>query len=67
MRNLYAGQEAIVRTGHEIIDCLQIGNGVPQGCILSLHFHFSLSHIGEGHDNPLQCSCLENPMGGGAW
>ena len=27
-----------------------------------LHFHFSLSCIGEGNDNPLQCSCLENPM-----
>ena len=26
-----------------------------------LHFHFSLSGIGEGNDNPLQCSCLENP------
>ena len=26
-----------------------------------LHFHFSLSCIGEGNDNPLQCSCLENP------
>ena len=26
-----------------------------------LHFHFSLSHIGEGNGNPLQCSCLENP------
>ena len=33
----------------------------------SLHFHFSLSHIGEGNDNPLQCSCLENPRDGGAW
>ena len=32
-----------------------------------LHFHFSLSCIGEGHGNPLQCSCLENPRGGGAW
>ena len=32
-----------------------------------LHFHFSLSHIGEGNDNPLQCSCLENPRDGGAW
>ena len=32
-----------------------------------LHFHFSLSHIGEGNGNPLQCSCLENPRGGGAW
>ena len=28
-----------------------------------LHFHFSLSHIGEGNGNPLQCSCLENPHG----
>ena len=32
-----------------------------------LHFHFSLSCIGEGNGNPLQCSCLENPTDGGAW
>ena len=32
-----------------------------------LHFHFSLSYIGEGNGNPLQCSCLENPRDGGAW
>ena len=32
-----------------------------------LHFHFSLSCIGEGNGNPLQCSCLENPGGGGVW
>ena len=32
-----------------------------------LHFHFSLSCIGEGNDNPLQCSCLENPRDGEAW
>ena len=32
-----------------------------------LHFHFSLSCIGEGTGNPLQCSCLENPRDGGAW
>ena len=31
-----------------------------------LHFHFSLSCIGEGNGNPLQCSCLEKPRGGGA-
>ena len=31
------------------------------------HFHFSLSCIGEGNGNPLQCSCLENPRDGGAW
>ena len=32
-----------------------------------LHFHFSLSCMGEGNGNPLQCSCLENPREGGAW
>ena len=32
-----------------------------------LHFHFSLSCIGEGNGNPLQCSCRENPRDGGAW
>ena len=44
----------------------------PWGCEESgtterLHFHFSLSYTGEGNGNPLQCSCLENPMDGGAW
>ena len=44
----------------------------PWGCLESdstewLHFHFSLSCIGEGTGNPLQCSCLENPRDGGAW
>ena len=34
MRNLYAGQEATVRTGHETTDWFQIGKGVCQGCIL---------------------------------
>ena len=43
----------------------------PWGCKESdtterLHFHFSLSCIGEGNGNPLQCSCLENPRDGGA-
>ena len=32
-----------------------------------LHFHSSLSCIGEENGNPLQCSCLENPRAGGAW
>ena len=32
-----------------------------------LHFHFSLSCIGEGNGNPLQCSCLENPRDGASW
>ena len=35
LRNLYAGQEARVRTGHETTDWFQIGKGVHQGCILS--------------------------------
>ena len=35
LRNLYAGQEATVRTGHGTADWFQIGKGVPQGCILS--------------------------------
>ena len=44
----------------------------PWGCKASdtterLHLHFSLSCIGGGNGNPLQCSCLENPRDGGAW
>ena len=35
MRNLYAGQEATVRTGHGTTDWFQIGKGIRQGCILS--------------------------------
>ena len=35
LRNVYAGQEARVRTGHGTTDCFQIGTGVRQGCILS--------------------------------
>ena len=35
LRNLYAGQEATVRTGHRMIDWFQIGKGICQGCILS--------------------------------
>ena len=37
------------------------------GATARLHFHFSLSCIGEGNGNPLQCSCLENPRDEGAW
>ena len=44
----------------------------PWGCEESdmterLHFSFSLSRIGEGNGNPLQCSCLESPTGRGDW
>ena len=42
--------------GHEELDTTE-----------RLHLHFSLSCIGEGNGNPLQCSCLENPRDGGAW
>ena len=35
LRNLYAGQEATVRNGHETMDWFQIGKGIPQGCTLS--------------------------------
>ena len=38
-------------------------SGMPE----QFHFHFSLSCIGEGNGNPLQCSCLENSMDRGAW
>ena len=46
LRNLYAGQEAIVRTGHGTTDWFQIGRGVHQGCILSpCLFNLSTEHI----------------------
>ena len=41
--------------------------GLPVWATERLHFHFSLSCIGEGNGNPLQCSCLENPRDGKAW
>ena len=46
LRNLYAGQEAIVRTGHGTTDWFQIGKGVYQGCILSPYlFNFYAEYI----------------------
>ena len=39
-------------------------HGVAKSWTERLHFHFSLSCIGEGNSNPLQCSCLENPRDG---
>ena len=46
LRNLYAGQEATVRTGHGITDWFQMGKGVHQGCILSpCVFNFYAEYI----------------------
>ena len=46
LRNLYAGQEATVRTGHGMTDLFQIGKGVCQGCILSFClFNFYAEYI----------------------
>ena len=46
LRNLYAGQEATVRTGHGTTDWFQIGKEVPQGCILSpCLFNFYAEYI----------------------
>ena len=51
LRNLYAGQEAIVKTGHGTMDWFQIGKGVRQGCILSpclfnLYAEFNMQNAG---------------------
>ena len=51
LRNLYAGQEATVRTGHGTTDWFQIGKGVCQGCILSpwlfnLYSEYIMKNIG---------------------
>ena len=51
LRNLYAGQEATVRTRHGTMDCFKIGKGVCQGCILSpclfnLHAEYIMQNVG---------------------
>ena len=51
----------------EETDGLQSMGSLRVGTTERLHFHFSLSRIGEGNGNPLQCSCLENPRDRGAW
>ena len=55
LRNLYAGQEATVRTGHGTTDWFQIGKGVCQSCIWPCLFNLHTY------------SCLENPVDRGAW
>ena len=49
-----------------LVGCSPWGRS-ESGTTERLHFHFSLSCIGEGNGNPLQCSCLENPRDRGAW
>ena len=44
MRNLYAGQEATVRTGHGTTDWFQIGKGVHQGCIFNLFVEYIMKN-----------------------
>ena len=49
-----------------LVGCSPWGHG-ESDTTERLHFHISLSCIGEGNGNPLQCSCLENLRDGGAW
>ena len=61
------------RLGTSICACAsamacEAGGGAGAGALAGVRAsHFSLSCIGEGNGNPLQCSCLENPRDGGAW
>ena len=48
-------------------DSLQSMGSLESDSTERLHFHFSLSCIGEENGNPFHCSCLENPRDGGAW
>ena len=58
LRNLYAGQEAIIRIGHGTTDRFQIGKGVHQGCVLSAClFNFYEKHI-------IQNAGLDDSQGG---
>ena len=50
--------------GQGSLSCLQSMGSLGSDTTERLHFHFSLSCIGEGNGNPLQCSCLENPIDG---
>ena len=58
LKNLYAGQEAAVRTGHGTTDWFQIGKGVRQGCILSPCFLTSM------HSTSMRKAGLEETQAG---
>ena len=62
LRNLYAGQEATVTTGHGTTDWFQIGKGVPQGCILSpcsFNMHSALCEMLDWMKHKLKSRLLE--------
>ena len=64
LRYLYAGQEAIVRTGHGTTDWFQIGKGVHQGCILSpclfnLYAEYIMRNAGTGRNTSWNKDCQE--------
>ena len=61
LRNLYAGQEATVRTGHGTTDWFQIGKGVRQGCKLSVQFS-SVAQSCPTLCNPMDCSTPGFPV-----
>ena len=56
----------VLLPGKSLVGCSPLGRK-ELDTTEQLHFHFSLSYIGEGNGNPLQCSSLENPRDGGAW
>ena len=68
LRNLYAGQEATVRTGHGTTDCFQIGKGVRQGCTLSpclFNFYAEFSSVAQSCPtlcDPMHCSTPGLPV-----
>ena len=64
LRNLYAGQEAAVRTGHETADWFQIGKGVCQGyilspCLFKLHAEYIMRNAGLEEANSWNQDCRE--------
>ena len=62
-RNLYAGQEAIVKTRHGIMDWFQIGKGVHQGCILLPSYHkFIKEFINMVKINNLEGALFQGPI-----
>ena len=59
--------KVLTHSVHRKLKSIKVSEGNTSGTTKRLHFNFSLSCIGEGNGNSLQCSCLENPRDGGAW